>query len=325
MFLLLPVVLFGAAAQSHEIRPGLLQMKEIEQGEIEYLWRKPVRADLPLKMTPVFPPNCRTVGPPILSRSNDFAETQAVLACDGGLRAATISIEGLRTLRTDVLVRIEYQNGGGETHRATPESPDVALTGPRRVFDIALIYLVLGVEHILFGIDHLLFVAALLMLVEGWRRLVATVTAFTIAHSITLAGATLGVLSAPGALIEALIALSIVFVAAEVIHKRRGETTWAIKRPWLIAFAFGLLHGFGFAGALSDVGLPEEAVPAALLFFNVGVEIGQLAFIAAVMIASKLFRSAGGFSHTILPRTFASLIGSVAGFWAVERVVAVWF
>lgn len=317
-------LLAAAAAEAHEIRPGLLQMREVETGRFEYLWRMPVRDGRPLAIGPSLPSDCRFIRPPTLDLSGGYAERRGALDCESGLREAVIFIEGLATQRTDVLVRIEFLNGGGETLRATPETPAVDITGPKSLWRVSTAYLGLGVEHILLGIDHLMFVAALLMLVEGWRRLVATVTAFTLAHSITLAGATLGFLSAPPRLIEALIALSIVFVAGEVVHRKRGVTTLAIRKPWLIAFAFGLLHGFGFAGALQEVGLPADAVPAALLFFNAGVEIGQLVFIAAAFLVANLLGRLRPFRAEIWPTLLSSWIGVLAAFWTVERVVAIW-
>lgn len=324
LLLFLAQILPGADASAHEVRPGLLQLRETESERFEYSWRAPVRYGRALKMAPVFPEQCQVFGSTPLRPAGAFATSEGELVCQGGLLDAAIRIDGLETLRTDVLVRVAYLNGGEETLRATPDAPTVYVTGSRGILDVSAAYFALGVEHILLGVDHLLFVAALLMLVDGWRRLVATVTAFTVAHSITLAGATLGVLSAPTALIEALIALSIVFVAAEVIQKRRGDDTLAIRRPWLIAFAFGLLHGFGFAGALSDVGLPENAVPAALLFFNVGVEAGQLLFIAAAMSLAFVAKRFLRVRSSAWPVGFATLIGVMAGFWTVERVVAIW-
>lgn len=187
-------------------------------------------------------------------------------------------------------------------------------------------YLLLGVEHILGGIDHLLFVLALLLLVKGIRRLVATVTAFTLAHSLTLAGATLGFVTMPGPPVEAAIALSIVFVAAEVIHSRQGKSGLTERFPWVVAFTFGLFHGFGFAGALTDIGLPQNSIPLALLFFNVGVEMGQLLFIAAVLgliwlgrkLANRLCLPHPKWTWAVPPY----VIGSLAVFWLIQRIAA---
>jgi len=327
LFILLALavaLLSGAAATAHEIRPGLLQLREAEAGRFDLLWRTPVAFGRPLEIEPRLPSDCRFVGAPIVRLDGAYAEKRAEMVCDGGLREAVIAIDGLAIQRTDVLVRVEFLGGGGETLRATPEAPAVTVTGPKSLWRVSTAYLGLGVEHILLGIDHLMFVAALLMLVDGWRRLVATVTAFTLAHSITLAGATLGFLSAPPRLIEALIALSIVFVAGEVVHRSRGVTTLAIRKPWLIAFAFGLLHGFGFAGALQAVGLPADAVPAALLFFNVGVEIGQLIFIAAAFLAATAIGRFRPVRAGVSPAFLATAIGIMAAFWTVERVAAIW-
>jgi hydrogenase/urease accessory protein HupE len=192
--------------------------------------------------------------------------------------------------------------------------------------EVARTYLLLGTEHILGGVDHLLFVLALLILVKGTRRLVWTVTAFTVAHSLTLAGATLGFVHVPGAPVEAAIALSIVFVAAEIIHGREGKVGLTERFPWVVAFTFGLLHGFGFASALSEVGLPQAAIPVALLFFNVGVETGQLLFIASVfaLIAASQ-RVARRFD--VAPPAWAwrlppYAIGSIASFWIIQRIAA---
>ena len=182
----------------------------------------------------------------------------------------------------------------------------------------------LGVEHILLGIDHLLFVLALCLLVKGTGRLVATVTAFTVAHSLTLAGATLGFVHVPGPPVEAGIALSIVFVAAEIVHSRQGRGGLTERFPWIVAFTFGLLHGLGFASALSEVGLPQTAIPIALLFFNVGVEIGQLFFIASVFaviaLARQVTQRIGATKPAWTWRVSAYAIGSVSAFWVIQRL-----
>jgi hydrogenase/urease accessory protein HupE len=308
----------------HEVRPGLLQLQETGPDQFDMLWRVPARGDLALSLMPVLPGNCETIGVPVRHHDGLRSEERQTIECPGGLAEARIAIEGLSRVQTDVLVSVTYLSGGTETLRASPKAPEVSLQGERSLAQVSATYLWLGVEHILLGIDHLMFVTALLFLVLGWKRLLGTITAFTLAHSITLVGASLGVLSAPPALVEALIALSIVVVAAEVVLKNRGRTGIAIERPWLIAFGFGLLHGFGFAGALSDIGLPANAVPAALLFFNIGVEVGQILFIGVLL-------TAGWLTHRILPaseriwrRAIPVFIGVMAGFWTVERTLAIW-
>jgi hydrogenase/urease accessory protein HupE len=225
-----------------------------------------------------------------------------------------------------VLVRIERADGTEQTGRILALNPRFTLKPSSGPLEVILTYTTLGIEHILTGVDHLLFVLALMIIVQGRRQLVVTITAFTLAHSITLALATLDIIRLPGPPVEATIALSIVFVAAEILHLRQGRAGLAARKPWLVAFAFGLLHGLGFAGALAEVGLPNNAVPMALLFFNVGVEVGQLIFIVAVMtavsIATRLF---GTHAHSrwvaVVP---AYLIGSVASFWVFERIAAFW-
>jgi hydrogenase/urease accessory protein HupE len=182
-------------------------------------------------------------------------------------------------------------------------------------------HLTLGIEHILTGIDHLLFVLCLLILVDGWRRLVTTVSAFTVAHSLTLGAATLGLATVPQAPVEAVIALSIVFVAGEIVHGVRGRPGITARAPWAIAFVFGLLHGFGFAGALLEAGLPDNAVPLALLFFNLGVEVGQLAFVVLVLVALQAWRRLPLRAPAWTSAAVAYLVGSVAMYWTIERTI----
>jgi hypothetical protein len=247
---------------------------------------------------------------------------RSVVRCPGGLDGQTLAVDGLAATLTDVLVRIERQDGASSTHRLTPAAPSVVLTGAPDGTAVAATYLRLGVEHILLGFDHLLFVLALLILVGPTRRLIGTVTAFTVAHSLTLAAATLGLVHVPSAPVEATIALSIAFVAAEIVHARQGRVSLTEQRPWIVAFAFGLLHGLGFAGALAAVGLPPRAIPVALLFFNVGVEVGQLLFIGAVLAVGAVVR------RLALPwpawawRLAPWGIGTLAAYWTIERVAA---
>ena len=221
---------------------------------------------------------------------------------------------------TDTLVRIDFADGTAWTQRLTPARPAAEIPHKDSPFAVAGTYLALGVEHILAGIDHLLFVLGLLILAgKQWRRLLATVTAFTVAHSITLALATLGVVSVPPAPVEAVIALSIAFVAVEILRAREGKPGIAARSPWIVAFAFGLLHGFGFAGALSEVGLPPGQIPLALFFFNLGVEAGQLLFIAAAIGLAVLARRIRSHWLELVP---PYVIGTVAMFWVFQRVAS---
>jgi hydrogenase/urease accessory protein HupE len=200
-------------------------------------------------------------------------------------------VSGLSATVVDVLARVQRSDGTTQVVRLIPSAPAFVVEDAPRWSAIAATYLGLGVEHILLGIDHLLFVLAMLLLVSSWRRLVATITAFTVAHSITLALATLGFVHVPPKPIEAAIALSIVFVAVEIVHGRMGRLGPTERWPWMVAFVFGLLHGLGFASALRAVGLPESAIPTALLFFNLGVELGQLAFVGVVLAFLASLRS----------------------------------
>ena len=290
------------------------------------VWKKPSTQGVPMAIAVSLPEQCdpRSEGRLAWDGSAYFARWTAT--CPGGLEGGTLEIAGLEQTSTDVLVRFDFADGVTGTHRLTPtDTSFVVPTQPDRL-EVVRTYFAFGVEHILSGIDHLLFVLALLLLVKGVRRIVATITAFTLAHSITLAGATLGWVYMPGPPIEATIALSIAFVAAEIVHSRQGKLGLTERYPWIVAFTFGLLHGFGFASALKQVGLPQTEIPIALLFFNVGVEVGQLLFVAAVFAALWLLRHST--RRIKLPQvTWASalppyVIGSLAFFWVVQRTVA---
>jgi len=315
---------FAAASHGHALQPGYLELRLIEADLYAVVWKKPAAGGRPMAISAALPAHCdpRKPGPPVWNGTAYVARWTA--NCPGGLEGGIIHIEGLDRTSTDVLVRFDLADGVSQAHRLT--ASDTSFTVPTQPshLDVVQTYFVLGVEHILSGVDHLMFVLALLILVKGVRRVIVTVTAFTLAHSLTLAGATLGLVNMPGPPIEAVIALSIVFVAAEIIHGRRGKPGLTERYPWLVAFIFGLLHGFGFAGALAEIGLPQSSIPIALLFFNVGVEIGQLIFIAAVL---ALIALAGQVTRRVnLPRPAWAgavppyIIGSLAVFWVFERI-----
>jgi hydrogenase/urease accessory protein HupE len=317
-------LLCAAAANAHELHPAYLELRAAGGDRWSVLWKVPAREDLRLSISPRFDPRCTRRGEVVTVRMGDHWVDRWTVECPGGLAGTPVLVEGLSRTLTDALVRVVAADGTVQTARLLPESPGftVAERAPRG--QVARTYLRLGVEHILGGVDHLLFVLALLILVREPRRVVATVTAFTVAHSITLALATLGLAQVPQAAVEAVIALSIVFVAMEILRARSGRSDLAQRSPWLVAFAFGLLHGFGFAGALREAGLPQEAIPLALFFFNVGVELGQLAFIAAVLGLSRLV----GRRIAALPSWTRALpayaIGSVAMAWVIDRVLRFW-
>jgi hydrogenase/urease accessory protein HupE len=271
-------------ARSNELRPGYLELRQTDPSTYSLLFKVPARGDdLRLAVYVNLPEGTLDIAAPRVSLGDGAYVERRTIRRDGGLAGHAIAIEGLSATSTDVLVRIETLAGAIQTERLSPTRTAFVIQSVPGAREVAATYLRLGVEHILFGFDHLLFVLALVILVRGWRRVAVTVTAFTIAHSITLASATLGFVNVPRPPVEATIALSIMLVSVEILNARNGSPGLTVRFPWLVAFSFGLLHGFGFAGALAEVGLPQTAIPLALLFFNVGVEIGQLVFVAAVL------------------------------------------
>jgi hydrogenase/urease accessory protein HupE len=309
------------------VRPAYLELHQTNPETYSVFWKVPEPGEnLHLDLNPQFPAGSTNVTEPHATHTDNSSIARWTVKRTGGLNDCTICVAGLSATTTYVLVRLERLDGTTQVARLTPSADSFVVEAAPRKLQVARTYLMLGIEHILGGIDHLLFVLALLMLVQGTRRLIATVTAFTLAHSLTLAGATLGWVHVPGPPVEATIALSIVFVAAEITHNRQDRHGLTERYPWLIAFTFGLLHGFGFASALNSVGLPQSAIPVALLFFNVGVEIGQLLFIATVFSVITLSRhTARRLGITPTPwawRVAPYAIGSVAAFWLIQRVTA---
>ena len=316
------VVAFGVRAD--ESRPAYLQITLQESDRVSMLFKVPAIGDRRFGLYPALPANCVAIDPPVAWFADNAYTERASFQCDGGITGQTISIDGLSGTMTDVLARVERPDGTTQVARLTPSSPSFVVIATPDMLTVASTYLKFGTAHILSGNDHLLFVLALLILVKGTRKLIWTITAFTVAHSITLAAATLGIVEFPQAPVEAVIALSIVFVASEIIHSSRGRPGLTEQRPWVIAFTFGLLHGFGFAGALTEVGLPEQSVPLALLFFNLGVELGQLAFVGAILIAISLGKYVLRTPPGWIPTAVAYTIGIIASFWTIERVLSFW-
>ena len=327
LVLLILLATFASGAFAHEVRPAYLELRQTGPETYAALWKVPgLGEDLRLGLYVELPAGCTNVTEPRASMVDNAYTERWTVNCAGGLTGGTIRIAGLTATATDVLARLERLDGTTQVTRLMPAAPSFMVEAAPRAMQVARTYLMLGVEHILGGIDHLLFVLALLILVKGTRRLIATVTAFTVAHSLTLASATLGVVHVPGPPVEAAIALSIVFVAAEIIRSRQGNAGLTERFPWVVAFTFGLLHGFGFASALNEVGLPQSAILVALLFFNVGVEIGQLLFIASVFaviaLAWQVTRRIGMSQPAWAWRVPPYVIGSVAAFWIIQRIAA---
>ncbi|MCO4811915.1 MAG: HupE/UreJ family protein [Gammaproteobacteria bacterium] len=323
--LLAAVALLPLTTNAHEMRPGYLEIRETAVDTYEVLWKVPAQGDnRRMSIYLRFDDDVSLITEPVAAFVGNTHIQRMKIERDGGLTGSTVVIDGLAASLTDVLMRLERIDGTDITHRMTPDDPSYVFEADPSAWQVAWTYMALGVEHILSGVDHLLFVLALLMVVVGWRRLVGTVTAFTVAHSITLALAALGFVRAPGPPVEAIIALSIVFVAAEIIRGRQGHPGLTARLPWIVAFSFGLLHGFGFAGALSEIGLPQSSIPLALFTFNVGVEIGQLMFIAAILLLYGLGKRFRPVPPEWAWRIPSYAIGGIAAFWVFERIAGFW-
>lgn len=313
----------AAPAFAHEIRPAFLQIREIEPASYDMVWKTPAQGDMRLALNVVLPSECRNVGEPRTTPVNGAVVQRWRSTCDGGLAGKQIAIENLAASLTDVILRFEPLAGSPKTLRMDGATPQVTIPVRQSVANIGGTYFGLGVEHILFGFDHLLFVLCLLILVRSPGRLLGAITAFTVAHSITLAGTTFGWIHLASAPVEACIALSIAFVAAETIRVRRSAASTTQRWPWIASFAFGLLHGFGFASALREIGLPDDAVPLALLCFNLGVEGGQILFISAVLAAKVCWQKYGPPTPAWGWRALPYIAGIAACFWFVERTMRI--
>jgi len=323
-WLLAGLVVWAAAipaAMAHESRPAYLEIDETAPGQYSMVWRTPVKAGRRLPVVLQVPDSARNLQDPVIMELADSRlERRRIDAGPEGLSGKRIEFPGLQFTITDVVVKVKLLDGRSWMVIARPSEPWVTIEASPDALLLVGDFLRQGMYHILSGPDHLLFVLGLLLLVSTGWMLVQTVTAFTIAHSITLAAATLGYVQLSGPPIEAAIALSIVFLGLEIIKARRGGTSFSIRHPWVVAFAFGLLHGFGFASALSHAGLPPGDVPLALLFFNIGVELGQLAFVAVVLL---LIRASRAFLKSLPPRAElmpAYVIGSLGAFWLIQRL-----
>lgn len=318
---------FMSAAHADEFKPAYLQLKQTNADTYDVLWKAPALDEqTTIIVRPVFPKGTKTVQPIRSIFANGTMVQRWRIQILGGLDGKPIVFSNMSDARIDILTRLERLDGSAQLERILPTSPMFIAKASPGSFEVVKTYMVLGIEHILSGFDHLLFVLALVLIVKSTRKLLWTITAFTIAHSITLTLATLGVLHVPGPPVEATIALSIVFVASEIIHQRQGREGLASRKPWVVAFCFGLLHGLGFASALAQVGLPENAIPLALLFFNVGVEIGQVFFILAVLAFYHLAKRLIGrrFNLNRLEPISVYLIGGLASYWVFERIAGFW-
>ena len=325
-FVLLFLVLVTSSAakvSAHEVRPAYLQLHQTGAITYDVFWKVPAVGDtMRLSLYVQLPQTCSNLKQPRGFFASGAYTEQWSVACQGGLAGSTVRIDGLTATLTDALVRVERIDGSTQVTRITSSSPTFVVEATPRRFEVARTYLVLGIEHILTGVDHLLFVSGLLLLVSGVRRLLLTVSAFTLSHTVTLTLATLGFVNVPPAPVEAVIALSILFVAYEVLRKKENPDGLAQRKPWLVAFSFGLLHGLGFAGGLSAAGLPAGHIPLALGFFSAGVEVGHFSFVAVVLILIASVRQWTTKLPTWSWRLTPYAIGSVAAYWLIVRLAA---
>ncbi|WP_198264825.1 HupE/UreJ family protein [sulfur-oxidizing endosymbiont of Gigantopelta aegis] len=319
------LILLVQSSYADEIRPGYLELNEESNQVFLVLWKIPQKNAQTQVLSPKLPESCENKSEINTQFMNGTLLQRWYIHCDTGLVGRDLSINNISRNNTDVLLRIKWLDSSVSTALLKPSEPIYRIPEKSSNTDIAITYLGLGISHILLGLDHLLFVFALLLIVHNTRRLVMTITSFTLAHSITLGAATLGLVHVPQQPVEAVIALSILFLAVELRHSKQGRIGAAERWPWMIAFLFGLLHGFGFAGALAEIGLPEQAIPLTLIFFNIGVEIGQLIFVAAVLVSGWLLRQLMIKISQVKRLEQAEniaiyAIGSLSSLWLFERM-----
>ncbi len=327
ILLLLFVMGWPVATQADDLRPGYLEIREMPAatGNVhvyDITWKAPIKPGLAARVAPTFPTDCAKSTSPERSIDSAALLVRWTISCTKSLAGRSIRLTGIEDTPGDALMRYQALDGEAQAARLTPGTPATTIAAKPDRWQVARTYFVTGVEHILMGYDHLLFVLSLVLLLNGVWRVAATVTAFTIAHSLTLIATTLQLISLPRAPVEAAIALSIVFLAVEIVKREPGKLRLSERIPWIVSFLFGLLHGFGFAGALAEIGLPQGEVPTALLTFNLGVEAGQLIIVAAAMVTIGVLKRV---RHGWLDpaKTVAAYgIGSVAAMWLIIRISA---
>ena len=317
-FLLWTPLFLTGQASAHEVRPAFLKVSETEKGQFSVLWKQPILDGKRLRIKPIFPEDCRATVP-VQSRQSSTINETSELSC--GLQEGIIRLDGLERTLTDAFVEIAYLDGNVKRELLKPSAPALNLSTAGE--SAAAQYLGIGIEHILFGWDHLLFIIGLTMLVTR-RQIWGVATAFTLAHSITLALAAFGLLNVPTRPVEILIAASIVLLGVEIIRKLQGRESLATRKPYLISFMIGLIHGCGFASALSDIGLPQGTELLALLLFNIGVELGQFGIIALFLVFLWGFAKAGETTLRRVQILTTYVISCVAMFWVIDRLSQYW-
>lgn len=320
LFALLAMLGGAGAANADELRPGYLELTQLTPATWRMTWKAPLRTGLVSRAAPIAPANCKADAGTREMTSTGLLVIRT-LTCAGNLAGRSVSVAGLDATVTDVLVRVAPLGLPVQTARLTPDNMVFNIAKKADRWEVARTYFVIGVEHIVFGFDHLFFVLALVLLLQRGWIVAQAVTAFTVSHSITLVGTTLGFLGLPQRPVESIIALSIVFLAVEIVKSGDGTQRLSQRIPWVVAFLFGLLHGFGFAGALKEIGLPQGEVPMALLTFNLGVEAGQLAVVLAALAVLALIRRAHPTSLRPVTLGVTYLIGITASYWFIERTL----
>jgi hydrogenase/urease accessory protein HupE len=309
-------------AVADELRPGYMAFTQQSATEWTLAWKLPMRGGPTLRSNPLLPKSCSMTGEPQRSINNGAAEFRVLVNCAGMVAGGAIGMSAMGASQTDILVRVAPLHRPVQVLRLTADQPMATIAAKPNRWQVARTYLLIGVEHILFGYDHLLFVVSLVLLLGSVWTIAKAVTAFTVAHSITLIGSTLGLFGLAQAPVEAVIALSIMFLAVEIVKKDPEQPRLSVRLPWLVAFIFGLLHGFGFAGALREVGLPESDVPTALLTFNLGVEAGQLLIVFGAIAALAVLRRFATSAAQPVVKLATYAIGITASFWFIERIIA---
>jgi hydrogenase/urease accessory protein HupE len=313
LFMVLP-------ALAHESQPCLLNLRQLDSDTWQLSWRTPPGRGAAYPVSPELPQEWEVLETSKVRSMGDYdLQLQLLRIPAGAIDGSLISFPGLRGSPTDVYVRLSRLDGTQFSAVVRSTSPVLVLRGSRSWQQTTGEFIALGCQHILLGIDHLLFVFGLLLIVRGNRALLRTITAFTLAHSITLALASLGIVSIARAPVEASIAMSIMFLGPEIIRARRGESSLTIRQPWLVAFVFGLLHGFGFASGLSLAGIPQAEIPLGLLSFNIGVELGQLMFVGVVLLLGFALRSWKISLPNRLQQAPAYIVGIAGAFWFIQR------
>ena len=324
---LVALVVFGLFARTvwaHELRPAFLELRQTGPETYDVLFKVPGGGEnLRLALYAELPEDCVKIAAPRTTFVENALTERWSVRRSGGLGGRTIRIAGLAETTTDVLVRLESLDGRSQIARLTPDRPSFVVEPVPSRWLVASTYVRLGVDHILRGVDHLLFVLGLILIVPDRWMLLKTITSFTVAHSITLGVATLGYVSAPVAPVEAAIALSILFLGPEIVRHQRGGTSLTIRHPWVVAFAFGLLHGFGLASGMNTVGIPRVEIPVALLCFNIGVEAGQLGFVALILLMARASRAVPIRWPRVVGLVPAYTVGSMGAFWAIQRTVVI--